>query len=133
MVNCMHKRADQAARLGFTAVELMVVVAIIGILAGISIGAYDQWRKTTARREVQSDLHAVVSAMESKRNFDNVYPSGATALSQLAFSSSADVTLTYVSGSATTYCIEARSTKEPTIVYRLNAANKNKTPAAGIC
>ncbi|MET0980027.1 MAG: prepilin-type N-terminal cleavage/methylation domain-containing protein [Candidatus Saccharimonadales bacterium] len=129
----MQKRYGRAVKRGFTIVELMVVVAVIGILAGISVGAYDQWRKTTARREVQSDLHAVASAMESKRNFDNVYPSGATALSQIAFTSSAGVALTYQSGTALTYCIEARSTKESSIVYHLDAANKNKTPEVGTC
>lgn len=129
----MQKRHNRTAKQGFTIVELMVVVAVIGILAGISIGGYNQWRKSVAKREVQSDLHAVASAMESKRTFNNAYPSGATALSQISFTSSAGVALTYKTGSAVTYCIEARSIKEPTVLYHLDVANRNKTPEVGVC
>jgi prepilin-type N-terminal cleavage/methylation domain-containing protein len=129
----MHSRRNHIADQGFTVVEMMMVAAVIVILAAMSLGSYGQWRKSLAKKEVQSDLNAVAAAMESKRNFNNVYPSGATALSQLSFSSSAGVTLTYKSGNTVTYCIEAKSVKEPTIVYHLDAANKNKTPEVGIC
>ena len=118
---------------GFTLVELMTIIAVIGILAGMSVGAYNQWRRSVAVREVQSDLMAVASAMESSRNFNGVYPSGATTLSQVSFTPSAGVTMTYRSGSGTVYCIEAASNKVPTIIYRLDSTNGNKTPAAGAC
>lgn len=111
----------------------MVVIAVLGILAGITVGGYSQWRKSVAKREVQSDLQGIVTAMESKRNFDNVYPSGAGALSQLSFSASPGVTLTYKSGSATVYCVEAASIKVPSVIYHLDSTNGNRTPEVGIC
>lgn len=129
----MHKQYNRASLNGFTVVEMAMVIVVIAILAGMSIGSYSQWRKSVATREVQSDLNGVASAMASKRNFNNVYPSGGTALSQLSFSSSPGVILTYKTGSATTYCIEAKSIKEPTIIYHLDSANGNKTPESGIC
>jgi prepilin-type N-terminal cleavage/methylation domain-containing protein len=122
-----------SANKGFSVVEMTLVIVVIGILATITIGGYGQWRKSTARREVQSDLHGVAAAMESKRTFNNAYPFGGTALSQLSFTASDGVTLTYKSGSDTTYCIEAASIKVPAIIYHLDSANGNKTPEVGVC
>jgi len=59
---------------GFTIVELMVVIVVIGILASISVVGYGAWQKRTTENVVKSDLTNAVAAMENARTFGNTYP-----------------------------------------------------------
>uniref|UniRef100_UPI0015D3C4A0 type IV pilin protein n=1 Tax=Ningiella ruwaisensis TaxID=2364274 RepID=UPI0015D3C4A0 len=57
---------------GFTLIELMIVVAIIGIIAAIGYPSYQGMVKSSARAAAQADLMAFASAMErhSAANFN---------------------------------------------------------------
>jgi len=56
---------------GFTIVELLVVIVIIGILVTIGIVAYGPWRQSLNKSQLHSDLHALAATMEDARNFSN--------------------------------------------------------------
>jgi type II secretion system protein G len=60
--------------LAFTLIELLIVVAIIGILAAIAVPNFmsAQIRAKVAR--AQSDMRSIVTALESYRVTNNVYP-----------------------------------------------------------
>lgn len=98
--------------IGFTLVELMVVVAVLGILVSLSVFSYNGWQSGISEREVRSDLQIVVSAMSNQKNFSNGYQNEVPD----NFQPSSNVSVTYSSGSSTTYCIEGTSKRFPSII-----------------
>lgn len=112
---------------GFTIVEIMTVITVIGILIGITIFSIGNWRTRTAQNEVSSDLHNAASAMEAARNFSTGYPVSIPT----TFKASPNVTVTLKTSTSSTYCIEASSKVVTSVVYKIS--NSNRTPAAGTC
>ena len=113
---------------GFTIVELLVIIVVVGVLAGITVVGYGAWRTRVAQAEVKSDLNGVYGAMENARNFGNGYPTSIPS----SFQSSEGVTVTYVSGDAKSYCVEARSNAVNSVRFFLNIA-EGKEPREGQC
>ena len=60
---------------GFTLVELLVVVAIIGILAAIAIPQFAAYRTKAYNSAAQTDLRNFKTAMESCFQDNQQYPS----------------------------------------------------------
>jgi type IV pilus assembly protein PilE len=65
---------------GFTLIELMIVVAIVGILAAIAIPAYRQYVMKSHRSVAKSTLMEMSGRMERYYTLNNAYPSSATSL-----------------------------------------------------
>ena len=112
----------------FTIVELLIVIVVLGILAGITVIGYGTWQTRLAQSSVQSDLKSAAAAMEQAKNFGNGYP---TSLPD-SFESGSNVIITYASGGAGSYCIEARSTTNPSVTYYISAISA-KEPTPGTC
>ncbi|MFC4160176.1 type IV pilin protein [Chitinimonas lacunae] len=56
----------RTAHSGFTLIELMIAVAIIGILLAIAIPSYRNYVQSAARSTVKADLSEIVSLMERR-------------------------------------------------------------------
>jgi type II secretion system protein G len=63
MIAWLQKKRTVGNERGFTLIELMIVVAIIGILAAIAIPLYSNVTQKSRIARVQADLRALASAV----------------------------------------------------------------------
>ncbi|MWL88157.1 type IV pilin protein [Cupriavidus sp. SW-Y-13] len=74
MMNTPIARSPRAAGVrGFTLIELMITVMIIGILAAVAIPQYQQFVTKARRAEAKSGLARVQGALERYFTVNNVY------------------------------------------------------------
>lgn len=77
-LNGMRKRGSEDR--GFTMIELLVVVVIIGVLVAIAVPVYLNYRKGAANKSAQSDVRGAITAVEQYYTDNgNQYPDSVTA------------------------------------------------------
>lgn len=115
---------------GFTIIELIIVIVIIGILSSIMYFIMSGWRVEAARTEVKNDLKNIEVELEGYRNFHNDYP---TNLDQIDYEKTETVDVSY-SYDATqgTYCINASSNVESSVQY-FSDTSSDDSLAEGTC
>ena len=88
----LHKFQINHSRKGFTLIELMIVVAIIGILAAIAIPQFAGYRRRGQNAAAQSALKNLATAQESYYIDQNKYTNLTTDLTKYGFSKDQNVT-----------------------------------------
>lgn len=113
---------------GFTLIELMVAVAVVGILASIAIPNYQSYIRKSKRAEAQGALVVLANAMEQWRLQNGTYKGaasdGADTGAPAIFS-----TVVPVSGGTTTYNLKISDAKDTT--YTLTATATGSQTADG--
>lgn len=109
---------------GFTIVEITIVIIVIGILASITLVAYNGSQQQAATAQVKSDIKTATSQLESYRNFNTGYPtSQAAAQAANTLNASSGITLSYTYIAATKdFCVSASSSRSGVSVYKFSSA-----------
>lgn len=116
------KTAKHSSKNGFTLAEMLVVVAIIGVLAGVVIVGYNSWRTTTTEAAIKSDLNGIAGAMENARNFSNAYPTSLPGTFTTSNNVQAVTIVTSEIGDF--YCASAASANDINVVMYITSNNK---------
>lgn len=128
MMNTLWNRARDRRNgdQGFTLVELLVVIVIIGILVAIAIPVFLSQREKGWASAAQSDLRNSAPIAETYFADNGTY----TGLDETGMNETTDVTLSVVDGTDTGYCIEAAHAKIAGGVWSLDSATGSVTAAA---
>ena len=82
---------------GFTLIEILIVVAIIGILASIAYPSYQQYVVKTKRTDMMSEMHNIAATIQERKlaqgkysndiikGLDGKYPKSGNATYSVAF------------------------------------------------
>ena len=133
----MNRKRLSAA---FTLVELVVVIAVLGILFSLTVVGFNAWRSQVAEAEVKNDVLGILTGMDNARNRLNAYPvlaegdefNGSSNTKDI-YTQSRFVTATYRQGDGSAYCVDIRSKVVPGAYLFLNTANGNKSAKVGTC
>jgi prepilin-type N-terminal cleavage/methylation domain-containing protein len=108
---------------GFTLVEVLIVIAIIGILAVIAIPQFISYRSRSVDAQMKSDLRNAAVAVESYYTKKNVYPSSMDEIEGFGFQPTEGVTLTLDIVSPNSYTITAAKPGGTQATFTFSSAN----------
>ena len=92
---------------GFTLVEILIIIAIIGLLAVIAIPQFIAYRSQAIDAQLKSDLRNAAVAVESYFTKKSVYPGSLAEIEQYGFHPTDGVTLTLTIVTPNSYSITA--------------------------
>ncbi len=115
----MQSAKTTPANAGFTLLELMVVVAVVGILAAIAIQQFSLFRSRATDAAMRSDLKNAALAMESYYGEFLDYPASLSAIQIVGYRKTSGMTLTINVTSPTTFTLTAAMPNgtQPSFIY----------------
>ena len=105
----MYYRTPGEHEEGFTLIEIMIAIAIIGILAMIAIPQFTEYGKRSRNATAQSDLRNAVTAQEAYFLKNRIYAGSVESLEDASYGlyMSGNVSITVLVGDATGYTMQS--------------------------
>jgi type IV pilus assembly protein PilE len=108
-------RQGLRSEMGFTLIELVVVMAVILILSALVIPSYLGFGDRANRNAAAADLRAAVDSVEAWHSDHGTYTGMTVAVLRASYDQSLDASiLSFGALSATTYCVMAKSPNDST-------------------
>ncbi len=103
----MKKNAMPVGRQGFTLIEMLIVIAIIGLLSGIIIASANSARQKSRIAQAQTDLAQIHLALEAYQSEYGRYPisTGGSGVWDGLYSSYGDSSPNWIAGLTPTYML----------------------------
>jgi type IV pilus assembly protein PilA len=112
MITKLNAGMSERNEKGFTLIELMIVIAIIGILAAIAIPQFSAYRVRAYNASAEADVRNLATSQEAYFVDHSKYTNTNTDLNAYGYQASANVTPTLtVDGTSTSYTIKATNSK----------------------
>jgi type IV pilus assembly protein PilA len=118
-------RSREGSTPGFTLIEILVVVAVIGLLVAIAIPQFMNYRRQGVDAQMKSDLRNAAVAVESYYARRSIYPLSLAEVTPFGFQPTDGVTLSLVSVSQNAYTLTAAKPggTQPSFTYQSNTGS----------
>ncbi len=103
----MLQKLNPGNQKGFTLIELMIVIAIIGILAAIAIPNFVSYRQRSYNSAAQTDLKNAMTTQEAYFVDNSTYADSLAKLTDAGYVQTSGVTFSVGATSATGYTMSA--------------------------
>jgi type IV pilus assembly protein PilA len=113
----------QSRKRGFTLVEVLIVIAIIGLLAAIAIPQFINYRSRSIDAQLKSDLRNAAVSVEAYFAKRSVYPLSIAEIQTYGFKPTDGVTLTLNIVTSNSYTITAAKPGGTQPTFTFSSAN----------